>query len=158
MPIIWRIAKSRFASSAFDGEGARLNGGRWNSVGVRVAYASESIALASLEVLVGLQNSSVLASYFLISAQIDEASVETLPLVSLPANWRNHPPAPDTQAIGDLWVVEQRSLVLRVPSAIVEAESNYLINPAHPDFGRIKASPPMPYAFDARRIAALRKS
>ncbi|MGH7514142.1 MAG: RES family NAD+ phosphorylase [Gemmatimonadales bacterium] len=158
MPIIWRIAKTRLAGSAFDGEGARLNGGRWNSVGVRVAYASESIALASLEVLVGLQESRVLASYSLVSAQIDEASVETLLPTSLPVNWRHHPPAPDTQAIGDQWVVEQRSLVLRVPSAVVEAESNYLLNPAHPDFGTIKASPPMPYAFDARLLAALRKS
>jgi RES domain-containing protein len=121
MPTVWRIAKTRFASSAFDGEGARLNGGRWNSVGVRVAYASDSIALATLEVLVGLQKSSVLASYALVSALFDEASVETLPLTSLPANWRNYPAAPHTQAIGDQWVVKQRSLVLRVPSAIVEA-------------------------------------
>jgi RES domain-containing protein len=157
MPTIWRIAKSRFAGSAFDGEGARLNGGRWNSLGVRVAYASESIALATLEVLVGLQKSSVLASYSLVSAQIDEATVETLPLTALPANWRTYPPPPETQAIGDQWVAEGRSLVLRVPSTIVEAESNYLLNLAHPGFGIIVASAPIPYVFDARLLAALRR-
>jgi RES domain-containing protein len=158
MRTVWRIAKTRYASSAFDGEGARLNGGRWSSVGVRVAYASESIALASLEVLVGLQKSGVLASYSLVSAQIDEAGVEQLPLASLPPNWRSYPPAPATQAIGDQWVAQQRSVALEVPSAIVEEESNYLLNPAHPDFGTIIVSRPKPYAFDARLIAALRRS
>ena len=157
MLTVWRIAKTRHASSVFDGEGARLNGGRWNSVGVRVAYASESLALASLEVLVGLQKSSVLASYSIVSAQIDEASVGTVPLASLPGNWRSHPPAPESQAIGDRWVAEGRSLALKVPSVIIEAESNYLVNPAHPDFGTITISAPTPYAFDARLLAALRK-
>ena len=59
----WRLSKTRYAGTAFDGEGARLNGGRWNSVGTRVAYASASIALATLEVLVGLQDTAVLSFY-----------------------------------------------------------------------------------------------
>src|SRR2546428_5261958 len=79
MVTVWRIAKTRYAATAFDGEGARLNGGRWNSVGLRVGYASETVALATLEVLVGLQKSSVLGSYSTVSAQIDEARIETLP-------------------------------------------------------------------------------
>lgn len=158
MIAVWRIAKTRYANSAFDGEGARLNGGRWSSVGVRVAYASESVALATLEVLVGLQKSSVLASYSLVSAQVDETTVEPLSNASLPGNWRSHPPPPDTQTIGDRWVLERRSLVLKVPSAIIEGESNYLINPAHPDFGAVVISAPTAYAFDTRLIAALKKS
>jgi RES domain-containing protein len=154
----WRIAKTRYASSAFDGEGPRVNGGRWNSVGVRVAYASESVALATLEVLVGLQKTSVLASYSLVSARFEEATVESLPVDSLPANWRSYPPPPESQAIGDQWVLEGRSLVLRVPSAIIEAESNYLLNPAHPDFEAITISDPMAYTVDARLGAAFGKS
>ncbi len=156
MLTLWRIAKRRHADSAFGGEGARLYGGRWNSVGVRVAYASESIALACLEVLMGLQRSSVLASYSLVSAQVDEASVEALPAASLPAGWRHHPPSGDCQAIGNWWVAERRSAVLRVPSAIIEVESNYLLNPEHPGFGRITISPPVPFAFDARLLASRR--
>jgi RES domain-containing protein len=150
----WRIAKTRYANAAFDGEGARLNAGRWDSVGVRVAYASESVALATLEVLVGLHKSSLLAFYSVVSAEIDEATIETLPKAALTRNWRSYPPAPETQAIGDQWVLAQRSLVLKVPSAVIEAESNYLLNPAHPDFGTIRISAPRPYAFDAPLIAA----
>jgi RES domain-containing protein len=158
MVTLWRIAKARHASTVFDGEGARLNGGRWNSVGVRVAYASQSIALASLEVLVGLQKSRFLPAYSVVSAQVDEAGVEDLPSVALPANWRSHPPSPESQAIGDLWIREQRSLALRVPSAIIDGEFNYLLNPAHPDFGSVTISPPAPFAFDPRLVAMLRKS
>lgn len=156
MLTLWRIAKTRHADSAFTGEGARLYGGRWNSVGVRVAYASESIALATLEVLAGLQRSAVLTAYSLVSARIDEAGVETL--VSLPAGWRKYPPSHESQMVGDRWVAERRSLALRVPSAIIEAESNYLLNPEHPDFGGISISAPEPFAFDARLLAAARAS
>jgi RES domain-containing protein len=105
---------------------------------------------------VGLQQSSVLASYSLISARLDEASIEALPMSSLPAGWRNHPPSEESQAIGDRWVAERRSAVLRVPSAIIEVESNYLLNPGHPEFGRITISAPVPFAFDARLIASRR--
>lgn len=158
MLTLWRIAKSRYARDAFDGEGARLNGGRWNSVGVRVAYASESIALASLEVMVGLQKTRLLPSYSLVSVQVGEASIEELSSAALPTNWRSHPPAAECQAIGDRWIAEQRSLVLKVPSVIIEAESNYLLNPAHPNFGSVAISAPMTFAFDERLLAALRQS
>jgi RES domain-containing protein len=100
---VWWIVKTRHAKDAFEGEGARINGGRWNSPGVRVAYASQSVALATLEVLVGLQASALLASYSALSARLEEKLLETLPLSALPANWRDHPPPPDTQAIGDKW-------------------------------------------------------
>jgi RES domain-containing protein len=157
MVTAWRIVKSRYASSAFDGEGARANGGRWNSVGVRVAYGSGSVALATLEVLVGLQKTGVLSSYSLASAQFDEGSVEVVSPESLPDNWRRYPAPPETQTIGDRWVREQRSLALRVPSAIIAAESNYLLNPAHPGFASVAISTPVAFAFDERLVASLRK-
>lgn len=158
MLTLWRIAKTRHAATAFDGEGARQNGGRWNSVGVRVAYASQSAALACLEVMVGLQKSSLLSAYSLLSARVDEARVEILPAEALPENWRNHPPAPESQAIGDRWVAEQRSLVLRVPSAIIDGEYNYLLNPAHRDFKTVTISAPVPFAIDPRLAAIVRQS
>jgi RES domain-containing protein len=149
----WRISKTRYAGTAFDGEGARLNGGRWNSAGTRVAYASESVALATLEVLVGLQATAVLTSYSLVGVEFPEGIVETLDPAGLPATWNHHPPSPETQSVGDLWVVEGRSVVLKVPSAVVEAEHNYLINPRHPAFADVLIHPPKPFQLDPRLIS-----
>ena len=148
----WRLSKTRWASSAFDGEGARLHGGRWNSIGTRVAYASESIALATLEVLVGLQDTAVLFSYSLIRVEFPEDLVEDLPKQALPPAWNGHPPSPETQRIGDRWVAEARSAVLRVPSAVVDAESNFLLNPRHAGFGRVRVHPPQPFRMDPRLL------
>lgn len=154
----WRIVKTRHASAAFDGEGARLYGGRWSSAGVRVAYASQSVALAALEVLAGLGKLTLLPSYSLISAQFDESELEILPVSSLPADWRAYPAPPELQRIGDKWIAEDRSLALQVPSAIIETEANYLLNPAHASFESVKISAPAPFALDTRLVAALRKS
>lgn len=149
----WRICKTRYADAAFDGEGARLNGGRWNSPGVRVAYASGSVALAALEVLVGVQKTTILASYLLTSITFDEACIEVVPADSLPGNWRSYPPPPEIQAIGDQWIARQSSLVLQVPSAIIQTESNFLINPAHPSFTAVKISAPSPFNLDIRLLS-----
>jgi RES domain-containing protein len=148
----WRISKTRYATRAFDGEGPRVYGGRWNSPGTRVAYASDSVALATLEVLVGLQDTSLLASYSLIKVEFGEHLVETLDRRRLPPGWNRHPPTPETQRIGDLWAVEARSAVLRVPSAVVETEHNYLVNPAHERFGRIVVHRPTAIRLDPRLL------
>ncbi len=144
--------KSRHAAGAFDGEGARLHGGRWNSTGTRVAYASDSIALAALEVLAHLQSTAVLQSYSLAVIRFPEELVEDLPAGSLPKGWRRFPSPPGNQSIGDRWVVEGRSLVLRVPSAIIPSATNFLINPAHSDFSRAVIGPPERFAFDSRLL------
>ena len=154
----WRLVKSRHASAAFDGEGARLHGGRWNSRGTRVAYASDSVALAALEVLAHLQSTAVLQAYSLAAIRFPEAQVETLGPASLPSEWRRFPAPPETQAVGDRWVVEGRSLVLRVPSVIVPSASNYLINPAHPKFAATVIERPEPFVFDPRLLKQLRRS
>lgn len=153
----WRIAKTRYASAAFDGEGARLYGGRWSSAGIRVAYASQSVALATLEVLAGLGRMSLLASYSLVSVQFEKSDLEILPAASLPANWRTYPAPPELQAFGDKWIAENRSLVLQVPSAIIETETNYLLNPMHASFASLTISAPVPFELDARLVAAIRK-
>jgi RES domain-containing protein len=148
----WRITKTRYASSAFDGEGARLHGGRWNSRGTRVVYGSESVALATLEMLVGLQDAALLSTYSVIQVEFPDRLVETLNPTALPSSWKQHPPSPDTQRVGDLWVAEARSAVLQVPSAIVEAEHNFLFNPAHRDFAGIRIHAPQRFHLDPRLL------
>src|SRR5918997_70680 len=100
MATSWRIVKSRHAGSAFDGEGARLYGGRWNSPGTRMVYTSGSVSLAVLEVLVPLQEASLISSYSLISARFDDALVERLERSRLPDGWRSYPAPSELQRIG----------------------------------------------------------
>ncbi|NJD19356.1 MAG: RES domain-containing protein [Gemmatimonadetes bacterium] len=152
MLIAWRIVKSRHAAAAFDGEGARLFGGRWNSPGVPAVYTSESRALALLEVLTGLGDAKRLDSYLLIPAHIPDTSVVQLDRRNLPANWDAYPPPAATQSVGDRWIKEQQSAALRVPSVLVPAEWNYVLNPRHPDFGSIVVGPPEPLLLDPRLI------
>lgn len=148
----WRITKTRYAAGAFDGEGARLHGGRWNSRGTRVAYASESVALATLEVLVGLQDAGLLSAYSLIEVEFPERLVEVFDRRALPSSWNQHPPSLETQRVGDAWVAEARSAVLQVPSAIIEAEHNYLVNPGHRDFKYVVIHQPERFRLDPRLI------
>jgi len=146
----WRLIKARLAAQAFSGEGARMHGGRWSSPGTSVVYISETISLAALEVLVHIQSSGLLASYVTFRVDFDSSWSSAVDLTSLPSDWRESPAPAELQAIGDGWVREQRSLLLKVPSAIVPQEHNYLINPAHPDFARLTVGSPVPFTFDAR--------
>jgi RES domain-containing protein len=151
MPEAWRIVKAKHAATAFSGDGAAKTGGRWNSRGVPVVYASSTKSLAALETLVHL-NPPVPFKYVAFRLQFDAALVENIPLNRLPADWRVEPPPPSTKAIGDAWVREVKSAVLTLPSVIVPGELNYLLNPAHPAFKRISIGKPERFAFDPRLL------
>jgi RES domain-containing protein len=150
MPSGWRIDKPR--RNAFSGEGARRFGGRWNSPGVAVVYLSEHQSLAALEIFVHLQPLVPQDKYLAYFVEWDEAQMEVLSAKKLPLDWRVSPPGSATMRQGDQWVAEARSAVLAVPSAIVPAERNFLLNPAHPTFGQLRLHKPMSFAFDHRLV------
>ena len=151
MPTGWRIVKSRYRHHAFDGEGARLYGGRWNAPGVAVVYTAESIALAVLEILVHLESEAQLRGYELGSVSFEEALVDSLDLERLPSRWRRSPGSPALQQIGTEWIAGGSSAILEVPSVITgERERNYLLNPSHPDFLQVGLSAPEPFWIDPR--------
>ena len=151
MPAAYRIFKTRFAKTWFDGEGAFLFGGRWNSKGTRVLYAAGSLSLATLEMLVHLNSAELLASYSYATLEFDEKNVlHVEDLGKLPKNWSASPPPVAIQRIGDNWAASMRSLILRVPTSIVPGESNYLLNVAHPKFSMIKRSETRLFRFDDR--------
>jgi RES domain-containing protein len=152
MPAAWRISKERHSATAFSGEGARLSGGRWNSRGIPVVYTSSTYSLAVLETLVHV-NPSMPFKYVAIRIEFDNALLETILAKALPAGWRVEPPPPTSKALGDVWVLKVRSAVLALPSVIIPGESNYLLNPAHPDFSKISIGKPEPFAFDPRLLA-----
>ena len=147
---VWRIVKTRYADTAFDGEGARRSGGRWNSPGRPLIYTSATLSLAILEIFVHLRDQAILSSYSVIPAHVPEELVQQV--AGLPANWRTYPAPPSLQTIGDVWIESGRSAVLRVPSAVVETESNYLLNPAHDQFDQIAIGAPRPFDLDPRLL------
>jgi len=152
MRTAWRLTKTKHLRHAFDGEGARLYGGRWSSPGRRVVYVSESLALAVLEVLVHVQDAAILPAYSTIRVTFDDALVILVNRSSVPKNWRQSPPPPEAQAVGDAWIDAASSAILEVPGAVVEREHNYLINPAHKDFNVVATEPAAPYESDSRLL------
>jgi RES domain-containing protein len=149
MPAAWRLVRRKHAATAFTGAGAAAAGGRWNSEGTKVVYASGSRALAALEVLAHLSPPMEL-NFLIFQFEFPPNLVETL--FGLPAHWRSEPPSDSTQKIGDQWIRESRSAVLQVPSAIIPEEFNYLFNPNHPDFAKIKIAAAVDFIFDPRLI------
>ena len=147
----WRIVKEKHAATAFSGEGAAKTGGRWNSRGVAIVYASSTKALAVLESLVHL-NPPIFFKYVAFRIEFNVSIVEEIPANALPEQWTAAPPTPSSQGIGDLWVREGRSAVLAVPSAILSGEPNYLLNPGHPDFKKIEIGSAEPFTFDPRLL------
>lgn len=147
----WRVVKARHAATAFTGEGAARTGGRWNSRGVRMVYASETLSLAALETLVHL-NPPVLLPYVCFRIELDLDGIETLPNADLPPDWRDEPGPVSTRRLGDRWLAEARSVALRVPSVIIPGESNVLLNPQHPEFARLRPGTAQPFSFDPRLI------
>lgn len=147
----WRIVPEILAEGAFTGDGARQFGGRWNSPGRGVVYASAHQSLAALEILVHLNPRSAMR-FKAFQIHFDEGLVEQLADRALPAGWRVEPPGDASMRLGDEWLRSGRTTVLAVPSAIIPQELNYLLNPAHADFRAVKIAPPLDFAFDPRLL------
>jgi RES domain-containing protein len=149
----WRVVKETYGREAFSGEGALKFGGRWNSIGTPMVYTSESLSLATLEILTGGISMPLLGRFVKIPVDFDESMIERLAMESLPKEWRNYPPSIKTQKIGDTWAQESKSVVLKVPSVVIKEEFNYLINPGHPDFKKTSIGKPEAFSFDPRLIS-----
>jgi RES domain-containing protein len=148
--VAWRLCAAKYAETAFSGDGARLYGGRWSPAGIAVVYAAESRALAVVEILANVDEVEVLfdVAWVLVSAEIPTILIESP--VRLPDTWRQFPHPPETQTLGSEWARAKKSAALRVPSAVVPGEFNYLLNPAHDDYKRVKLGEPESFAFDPR--------
>lgn len=153
---VWRITTARFAQTAFSGEGARLYGGRWNPKGLEMVYTAESQSLALLELMV--QDDPLRAHYVLIPAQLPADLPETrIDVNQLPDDWRTINARDVLQALGLAWLEGGQTAVLNVPSAVVPAERNLLINPRHPDFSRIVIGKAQSLQTDTRLLRNLGK-
>ncbi|MBN1675521.1 MAG: RES family NAD+ phosphorylase [Kiritimatiellae bacterium] len=149
---VYRIGKSSRIRD-LSGVGAELHGGRWNHRGVAVLYTSESRSLATVEYLVHLTPSVAPAALSVATLEIGAGIVpRVLRARDLPRNWRTHPPPIALAQIGTDWIRAGKSLLLRVPSAVVTGEHNMLINPAHPDMARVRLLTVDSYSFDERLL------
>lgn len=147
--VAWRLVRGKHLRAAFTGEGAAKFGGRWNSRGVRMVYASSTVALAALETLVHL-NPLEGRGFKLIRIEFEDELIERLE--TFPRGWRSEPPTRATQRVGDNWVARGTSAILTVPSVLAPQEFNFLFNPAHPDFRRLRISKAVDFSFDPRLL------
>lgn len=136
----FRLVKRKFQESAFDGEGARLYGGRWNSPGNACVYVASSESLALLEIMVHLESYRMLNAYALLRLTLPKQSILSVGTEDLPENWREAPAPAETADLGDGWLASGQSLALALPSGVVPRELNYMLNPAHPLFEQAVAS------------------
>ncbi len=134
---VFRIAKTQNIKD-LSGAGARIYGGRWNHKGTGIIYTSESISLATVEYLVHVPLSIVPTNLSLATLQIpDEIIPNEIKNTDLPVNWRDYPAPSKLAESGSSWAKTNESLLLRVPSVVVEYEFNILINPLHPDMKHV---------------------
>jgi len=149
--ILYRITKCNYAAD-LSGTGARLYGGRWNSEGKPMLYLASSRSLAVLEVLVHLDPLIIPGNYCLTEIEVPDVEIITVQADQLPADWRDISGPVVLRQLGDAFLKKQEYLLMKVPSSIVPAEYNYLLNPLHPDALRVKLLKRDPFSFDRRLL------
>ena len=155
MTPVYRILRRPFAKSPLDGEGGYRFGGRWSSPGTRLAYTSEHLSLAMLEYFVHLDPADPPKDLVVVRADIpDGVSRVRLAAKELPANWRQTPAPPALARFGDDFVRRRNAAILIVPSVLAPSEFNWLINPSHPEFRKIRLSKLESFRYDARIVGS----
>jgi len=148
---VYRILRKPYSQTPLDGEGAYRFGGRWSSPGVRLAYTAEHLSLAMLEYFVHLDADHPPKDLVVVRADIPaDVSRVSLAPKQLPEDWRQAPAPPGLAVIGDEFVRTGRATVLIVPSVLAAVESNWLINPRHASFAKIRVHPAEAFQYDAR--------
>ncbi|MEO5909603.1 MAG: RES family NAD+ phosphorylase [Pelobium sp.] len=145
---LYRLGNCMFSGN-LSGEGARIYGGRWNSIGVPAVYFANSRALAVLEVLVHLSPVFLPDNFCMVEFEVDGNYFE-IQEENLPKDWNVFPFLKNVQKIGDQFLKDNGSPLIKVPSAIVKGEYNFVLNPLHHESGNIKLMDSRPFSFDER--------
>ncbi|HEY5590042.1 MAG TPA: RES family NAD+ phosphorylase [Paludibacter sp.] len=147
---VYRLTRKKFTGH-LSGKGAAAFGARWNSTGVELIYTAANRSLAMAEVAVHFTLATMPIDYMMMSVFIpDDIPVKKINKTELSSNWNVFPHSASTMKIGDAFVAENKFCILCVPSAITKGDFNYLINPNHPDFSRIKIVRTEIFPFDRR--------
>lgn len=147
---VFRLSRKKYANT-LSGYGAALHGQRWNSKGTEVVYTADSRALAFSEVAVHISLALLPSDYHMVEIEIpNSVSIREISPKGSPEGWDAIPSRPVSQYIGDEFVTDNKFAVLRVPSVVVKGDFNYIINPAHPDFKKIRIAGSSLFPFDPR--------
>lgn len=147
---VFRLTRAKFANS-LSGKGAAIKGARWNSVGVELIYTASNRSLAMAEVAVHFTFATLPEDYMMVTIEIpNDISLQEVKVKDLPSNWQDFPHPSTTQIFGDKFVAENKSCLMRIPSAVTQGDYNLLINPKHPDFVKIKIISIEKFPFDKR--------
>ncbi|MBI1791682.1 MAG: RES family NAD+ phosphorylase [Acidobacteria bacterium] len=151
MTRVYRILRKPYAKNPLNGEGAYRFGGRWSSVGTRLAYTAGHLSLAMIEYFIHIDRDDPPKDLVVVTAEVpDTVSRTSITLKHLPSNWRQSPSPPELTGIGDRFVRYARAAILVVPSALVPAESNWLINSQHTESSRIRLHSVEAFQYDPR--------
>jgi len=148
--IVFRLSKEEFGSD-LSGKGAEETGGRWNSKGIPMIYTGSSRALCTAEIAVHIPLGLVPSGYQLITLEIPERfPIEEPHPALLTSGWNSFPYTRETQQLGDAFIKNKKSLVMKVPSAVVQGDFNILINPFHAGISELLIVKTEPFLFDER--------
>jgi RES domain-containing protein len=144
---VYRITNSLYKED-LSGNGAKENGGRWNYPGFAALYTSEHISLCVLEMLVNISLPESQLKYHLLTIEIPDLPVKEISLKKLKLNWQEDEDY--TRFIGTEFLKNKESLFLKLPSAVINNENNFFINPLYSDFSKVKLLNSNPFIFDKR--------
>jgi RES domain-containing protein len=148
--IVYRLTKADYGTD-LSGKGAEATGGRWNSKGVPMVYTGSSRALCTAEIAVHIPLGLIPSGYQLTTLEIpDKCGVEELDPDQLTTDWNSYPYTRTTQQLGDSFIKVKKSLAMKVPSAAVQGDFNFLINPLHKGVSEIVVVKTELFIFDER--------
>ena len=151
--LVYRISECRYIKD-LSGRGAALFGGRWNSKDVYMVYTSQSGALALLEAVVHIGRVPKAGLYCMATIDIPDSSIESFPVENLPVGWQNNPPPDHLKNVVDYFIRSNVHVALKVPSVLMAEEYNFLLNPAHPEFKKVKIVTERTIMVDERLFSA----
>ena len=147
---LYRLSRD-IHGKVLSGKGASISGGRWNSPGIEIIYTASNRSLAMAEIAVHFSLATLPAGYMMMTIYVpDSVSIAEVDSKTLPEGWNQFPPIKQTQVIGDQFITEGNICLLKVPSAVTQGDFNFLINPRHPEFRKIKITGYDPFPFDRR--------
>lgn len=150
--VLYRITTKAYIHD-FSGTGAMLYGGRWNQKGSRLLYTSASLSLAALEIIANLSPDRLGRNFFCVELDFPD-SLKITEVDNLPEKWNTYPYTADTVSIGTRFT-KNEGLCLKVPSAIIPSEYNYLFNPLHDNFHQVKLIDARHFILNKRLVPGL---